>query len=102
MKSLRGLLPLVCLLMIGCTHEGATVYQKNCAGCHKRGQAGAPRTGDIAVWKDRIAQGEEVLVRHSIQGYTGRAGIMPARGGNPNLTDAQVRDAVRFMIEESQ
>jgi len=40
----------------------------------------------------------EVLYTHAIQGHFGPDGaLMPARGGNPNLTDEQVKAAVDYM-----
>jgi len=58
---------------------------------------GAPKPGDKAAWKDRIAQGEDVMTKKSIDGFTGKAGMMPARGGNPDLTDEEVANAVAYL-----
>ena len=45
------------------------------------GIAGAPKVGDKAAWGPRIAQGKETLYNHAIQGFTGKTGVMPAKGG---------------------
>ena len=37
------------------------------------------------------------LHKHAIEGYN-NVGVMPARGGNPSLTDAQVIATVDWMI----
>ena len=89
------------LLLTGCSDVGKDLYQANCAGCHAGGLAGAPAIGDPPAWRDRLAQGEDRLVQHSIGGYTCKDGIMPARGGNDRLTDDEVRAAVRYMIRQS-
>lgn len=81
---------------------GKTVYDINCSTCHKTGMMGAPKTGDKAVWAPRLVQGEALLVSKSIKGFTGKKGMMPAKGGNPKLTDAQVGNAVVFMIQLSK
>ena len=82
--------------------DGESVYNTTCAACHTTGVAGAPETGDIEDWSDRIEQSMEVLVEHAIQGYTGSAGVMPAKGGNPNLSDEAVTAAVQYMVDQSQ
>ncbi|HRX90206.1 MAG TPA: c-type cytochrome [Steroidobacteraceae bacterium] len=82
--------------------DGATVYRQLCSNCHKLGIAGAPKLGDSADWAPRIAQGIEVLYEHSVKGYTGPKGLMPAKGGNPALSDTKVRAAVDYMIDNSR
>src|SRR5690606_2762265 len=64
------------------------------------GVGGAP-TLAAADWTARIAQGQETLYKHAIEGYTGPAGgIMPAKGGNPALTDDQVKATVDWMLSQ--
>ncbi|MEE9304069.1 MAG: c-type cytochrome, partial [Thiotrichaceae bacterium] len=41
--------------------DGAKLYSTTCFACHDTGAAGAPKTGDAAAWKDRIALGKDVL-----------------------------------------
>lgn len=77
---------------------GKATYDKICFACHAQGIAGAPKFGDVAAWETRLAQGRDTLVQHAIVGYTGQAGMMPARGGNPTLTDAEVGASVDYMV----
>jgi cytochrome c5 len=51
-----------------------------------------------AQWNARIAQGMDTLYRHSIEGFVGNSGVMPAKGGNPALTDEQVQATVDWMV----
>jgi len=81
---------------------GKATYDASCAMCHKTGMMGAPKIGDKADWKPRIAQGMNTMVSKSIKGYKGPKGMMPAKGGNPKLTDAQVGNAVAYMVENSK
>jgi len=81
----------------GGTLDGAVIYQNLCTGCHGSGAGGAP-TLDRTHWDARLAQGMDTLYRHSIEGYTGAAGMMPAKGGNPALTDEQMHMAVDWML----
>ena len=74
------------------------VYNTACLACHATGVAGAPKTGDIAAWAPRIAQGEDVLFEHATKGFKG----MPPRGGSSQLSDDEVKAAVDFMVAKSQ
>ena len=77
--------------------SGQQVYEQVCKVCHDAGLAGAPKFGDKAAWAARIASGEATLDLHAIAGYQGKAGVMPAKGGNADLTDDEVRRAVVWM-----
>jgi len=73
-------------------------YRGACMSCHATGAAGAPKTGDKAAWKDRIAAGMDTLVKNAINGK----GAMPPKGGRPNLTEAQITAVVKYMVDESK
>ena len=81
---------------------GKSIYGKTCALCHAAGVAGAPKPGDKADWGPRIAQGNDMLYKHAIEGFNGAKGSMPARGGNPTLKDDEVKAAVDFMVAQSR
>lgn len=69
-----------------------------CAACHNSGALGAPVVGDTSAWRTRYdARGLDTLVSHAINGYN----QMPARGGDSSLSDAEVRKATVYMLEES-
>ena len=85
----------------GGTTDGKTIYDNLCTGCHTSGAGGAPKL-DGAGMGARAAQGLELLVKHAIEGYTGSAGVMPAKGGNPALTDEQVKVTVEWMVAQSK
>ncbi len=78
--------------------DGASTYKSACSVCHGAGIAGAPKFGDKAAWAPRIAQGEATLHQHSIEGYKGAAGVMPAKGGRMDLSDNAVIAAVDYMV----
>jgi len=81
--------------------QGQQVYQKTCSACHDSGLAGAPKFGDEEAWEERLEKGMDTLVMHAINGFQGDAGIMPAKGGNAALSDAEVEAAVRYMVGKS-
>ena len=82
--------------------DGKKVYDTACTACHAAGIAGAPKFGDKAAWAPRIAQGTDVLYDHAIKGFQGKAGVMPAKGGNTSLSDADVKAAVDYMVAGSK
>ena len=85
----------------GGTTDGKTIYDNLCTGCHTSGAGGAPKLDGAGIGA-RAAQGLELLVKHAIEGYTGSAGVMPAKGGNPALTDEQVKATVEWMVAQSK
>jgi cytochrome c5 len=81
--------------------SGKDVYNSACFACHGTGAAGAPKVGDKDAWSARIAKGMDVLNDHAINGFTDK-GVMPAKGGNPALSDDAVKAAVEYMVAESK
>ena len=74
--------------------DGKATYEQACVACHGAGIAGAPKVGDKAAWTARLAQGDATLAKHAIEGIR----AMPAKGGNPALSDAEVKAAVEHMV----
>ena len=82
----------------GGVKDGKTVYNTVCAGCHGAGVMGAPKFGDKGAWAPRIGQGMATLNNHALNGFKG----MPARGGAASLSDDEVKDAVKYMVDGSK
>lgn len=80
---------------------GEQVFGQTCKTCHETGIAGAPKAGDKAQWGPRIAEGEATLFKHAVDGFTGKTGTMPPKGGNAELTDDEVHRAVVYMANLS-
>lgn len=78
--------------------DGEKVYKGLCMSCHDTGVAGSPKLGDKEAWKARIATGNDALYKSALEGK----GAMPAKGGNPKLTDDEVKAAVDYMVEKSK
>ncbi len=82
---------------------GKATYDSICVACHGSGIPGIPQLGDVAEWAPRIGQGNDTLYEHAIVGYTGASGMpMPAKGGNPDLSDDAVKAAVDYIVASSQ
>ena len=75
---------------------GEEIVQARCSKCHETGEGGAPKIGDRAAWVPRVKQGLDVVIRSAIKGHGG----MPARGGQADLTDAEMRSAVVYMMNK--
>ena len=78
--------------------HGQQIYRQACAFCHDKGVAGAPKTGDVAAWSPRLAQGMDALYTVALRGK----GAMPAKGGNPSLSDTDVRASVDYLVEQAR
>lgn len=77
---------------------GDQVFNMACMVCHGAGVAGAPKLGDAAAWKPRLAQGADTLNKHAIEGFQGQAGFMPPKGGRMDLSDKSIMNAVDYMV----
>lgn len=81
---------------------GKSVFGKVCALCHAAGVAGSPKPGDKADWGPRIAQGQDMLYKHALEGFTGAKGMMPPRGASTTLKDDEIKAAVDYMVSLSR
>lgn len=81
-------------------NAGEALYGSVCKTCHEAGLMGAPKFGDKASWAPRIAQGKDILYKHSIEGFQGKNGVMPAKGGS-TASDADVKAAVDYMVSKA-
>lgn len=82
--------------------NGQRIYQSTCVACHGAGIAGAPKLGDNGLWAKRIAKGLDTLYASAINGVQGNAGVMPAKGGNPALNNAEIKAAVDYIVAQSK
>lgn len=81
---------------------GEEVYKQVCTMCHGAAVAGAPKTGDKAAWGPRIAQGVDTLHKHALQGYQGKSGYMPPKGGRADLSDQSIMNAVDYLVSQAK
>lgn len=94
--KLKSLALLACFALPAfAAQSGKDVYTKTCAVCHAAGIAGAPKYGNAGDWGPRIAGGTAKLYGNALKG-TPKG--MPAKGGNPAYSDAEVKGAVDYML----
>ncbi|MEJ2455088.1 MAG: c-type cytochrome [Candidatus Thiodiazotropha sp.] len=118
---IRVILLSACLLLWGCSDSGESgstapsemprftdeelakgrgVWMGTCRNCHLLGVSGAPAVSDYGAWGPRIEKGRQALYQSALNGIKGSDGNyrMPPRGGNSQLKDEQVRQAVDYMV----
>ncbi len=78
--------------------EGKQVYSQTCFACHGTGAAGAPKIGDQSAWAPRVAKGKPTLYQHALNGFN----AMPPHGGNPGLSESQVKAAVDYLVSQAK
>ena len=74
--------------------DGEKLYAGTCAACHSTGAAGAPKPGSPEM-AQRAEKGMDALMQTAVNGLN----AMPARGGRPDLSDAQMQAIIEFMLQ---
>lgn len=69
------------------------IYERSCKACHSTPASGAPQTGDTEAWKPRIAQGIDMLLDHTIDGYK----AMPPMGMCMDCSEEQFLALIEYM-----
>ena len=77
--------------------SGKEIVEAACGACHTAGLLGAPKIGDKAAWGKLIREGHDSLTKAAIEGIR----QMPARGGNPDLSDTEVARAIAYMANQA-
>ena len=82
--------------------QGEKVFNASCKSCHATGKDknDAPQLSDAPEWKQRMGGGRAALYKSSLEGFTGYY-VMPAKGGNPALSDDQVKAAVDYILDRA-
>jgi cytochrome c5 len=74
--------------------SGEEVVAAACGKCHQTGAGGAPKIGDRAAWTPRVKRGFAAVTQSALKGHGG----MPARGGMAELSDAEIKRAIEYMM----
>lgn len=73
--------------------EPEAVFAKSCSMCHDGQLPNAPKKGDIAAWKPRLAQGQEALLKNVVNGLS----VMPPRGLCSDCSDEDLVATIGWM-----
>ncbi|MEE4361906.1 MAG: c-type cytochrome [Pseudomonadales bacterium] len=74
-----------------------SLWARSCALCHVDGTGGAPRFANQEDWAERRAQGEAVLLAHTLAGHRN----MPPLGYCMDCTAEDFVRLIRFMVPEA-
>ncbi len=80
--------------------SGAEVYSQTCIACHgKNGKGTVPGAPDFNKADGPMSGSDEVLFKRIKLGFKspGSAMAMPPKGGNKNLTDADIKAVVKYL-----
>ena len=83
--------------------EGKSVYETVCMTCHGADGRGAlPGVPDFTKKDGVLAEPDDVLLKHIIDGFQspGSAVPMPPKGGDPSLTEGQLRAVIRYLRQQ--
>ena len=82
----------------GSVSKAEKMYDASCKLCHATDKMGAPAVGDANAWKSVMEKGMDKVLVNAIKGTGG----MPPKGGNMDLSDADIKEIVDYMIGASK
>ena len=80
--------------------HGKSVYERTCVACHGADGKGAfPGISPLGGKGGRLAKSDAALLKSILQGSQtpGSAMSMPAKGGDPSLTDDDANAVLQYM-----
>lgn len=81
----------------GSVSKAEKMYDASCKLCHANDTMGAPAVGDANAWKSVMKKGMDEVLANAINGTGG----MPPKGGNTDLSDADIKEIVEFMLNSN-
>ncbi len=82
----------------GSVSKAEKLYDTSCKLCHGTDTMGAPKVGDATAWAAVMKKGMDKVLVNAINGMGG----MPPKGGNMDLSDADIKSIVEFMANSSK
>jgi len=82
---------------------GKAVYSQTCFACHgTNGKGAIPGVADLTDAKGALSKSDEELIKSITEGLQtpGAALAMPPLGGNPALTEADVKAVLAYLRAE--
>ena len=77
---------------------GKEVYDTICQACHATGISGAPKFGDKKWLTLEKKEGIKELTKDAVKGMK----AMPPKGGCSDCTEAEIKAAIRYMIDSAK
>jgi cytochrome c len=82
----------------GSVSKGEKLYDASCKVCHATDAMGAPAVGDANAWNTVMKKGMDKVLVNAIKGTGG----MPPKGGNADLSDADIKEIIEYMVGASK
>lgn len=79
---------------------GKAVYSQTCVACHgANGKGAIPGVADLTASDGALSKSDEDLIKSISEGVQspGSPLAMPAKGGNPTLTEADVKAVIAYL-----
>lgn len=79
---------------------GQEIYEGNCIACHGAdGKGRVPGAPDFTTRNGVFSKPDGLLIRHITEGFQspGSPMAMPAKGGNPSLTETDIRNVLVYL-----
>lgn len=80
--------------------SGEEIFKSTCISCHAANGKGAiPGVPDFTKPDGRLSKSDDVLFKHIRDGFQtpGNAMMMPPRGGNPKLSDNDLKAVLKYL-----
>ncbi len=79
--------------------NGKKVFNKSCIACHLYGTAGSITLYDSLAWSKIIKdKTTEEIYSNVINGYMGKKGPMPQKGGCLDCSNGDLLDAIEYIL----
>ena len=82
---------------------GKAIYSQTCIACHGvNGKGAIPGVSDFTAKDSPLSKSDAELVKNVSEGFKspGSFMAMPPKGGNPTLTDADVKAVLAYLRSE--
>ncbi len=84
------------------SQSGQAIYNQTCIACHGAdGKGSLPGVPDFTKSDGRLSKSDDVLIKHITEGFQtpGSPMAMPAKGGNADLNDADIKSVLSYLRE---
>jgi mono/diheme cytochrome c family protein len=97
LQSSNFLPPTLAAATVSSGLSGQEIYSTTCIACH--GADGKGAFPGVPDFKERLSQSDDILIQHITEGFQtpGSPMAMPARGGNPDYTDQDLRETLSYI-----
>ncbi|MGV8934037.1 MAG: c-type cytochrome [Gallionellaceae bacterium] len=86
-------------------NRGASIYNTTCVVCHGAdGEGNMPGVSDLKQKDAGLYQSDALLMDRMLKGYQSATSSMdmPPKGGDPTLTESDLKEVLKYMRQEFQ